>query len=63
MVAVPGPEERCAELERELRRLRRSRRVLLDLLWQLDREWRQRLQALEAENRRLRSTRRAPLRR
>lgn len=60
---MPEAEERCAELERELRRVRRSRQVLLNLLWQLDREWRLRLEALEAENRRLWSTRRIIVRR
>lgn len=58
MDAVPavGPEglrARVGELEREVARLRRSRRVLMDLLWRLDRDWRARLAALEAENRRL----------
>lgn len=60
---MSGAEERCAELERELRRVRRSRQVLLNLLWQLDREWRQRMEALEAENRRLWSSRRLIARR
>ncbi len=60
---MPEAEDRCAELERELRRVRRSRQVLLNLLWQLDREWRLRLDALEAENRRLWSTRRLIVRR
>ena len=60
---MPEAEDRFAELERELRRVRRSRQVLLNLLWQLDREWRLRLDALEAENRRLWSTRRLIVRR
>jgi len=58
---VPGPEElgaRVRHLERELGRVRRSRRVLMDLLWRLDRDWRRRLDVLEAENRRLWSVRR-----
>lgn len=56
-----GPEElgaRVRHLERELVRVRRSRRVLMDLLWRLDRDWRRRLDLLEAENRRLWSVRR-----
>ena len=44
---------RVGGLERELHRLRRSRRVLMELLWRLDRDWRARESALEAENRRL----------
>jgi len=48
------------QLERELRRVRRGRRVLMDLLWRLDRDWRQRVAALEAENRRLWAVRRPP---
>ena len=44
---------RVGGLERELHRLRRSRRVLMELLWRLDRDWRARASALEAENRRL----------
>jgi HPt (histidine-containing phosphotransfer) domain-containing protein len=60
---MPDAEQRCVELERELRRVRRSRQVLMNLLWQLDREWRLRLEALEAENRRLWSSRRLIVRR
>ncbi len=44
---------RVDALERELDRLRRSRRVLMELLWRLDRDWRAREVALEAANRRL----------
>ena len=56
-----GVEEtraRIRRLELELSRVRRSRRVLMDLLWRLDRDWRRRLEVLEAENRRLWSVRR-----
>ena len=56
-----GPEElraRLRHLQRELGRVRRSRRVLMDLLWRLDRDWRRRIEALEAENRRLWAVRR-----
>ncbi len=49
---------RVRHLELELHRVRRSRRVLMDLLWRLDRDWRRRLEVLEAENRRLWSVRR-----
>ena len=49
---------RLRGLERELARVRRSRRVLMDLLWRLDHDWRRRLDALEAENRRLWAVRR-----
>lgn len=70
--APPSPEppdgaealgRRLRGLERELARVRRSRRVLMDLLWRLDHDWRCRLDALEAENRRLWAARRgrAPL--
>jgi hypothetical protein len=54
----PEVEAQLRHLERELARARRSRRVLLDLLWRLDREWRDRLARLEAENRRLWAARR-----
>ncbi len=47
-------EMRVAQLERELARLRASRRVLLELVAFQDRQQRQRLGALERENRRLR---------
>jgi hypothetical protein len=59
--AADAPEflsARVGQLERELRRMRRSRRVLMDLLWRLDRDWRERLSTLEAENRRLWALRR-----
>jgi len=59
--AEAGAEElraRVRHLERELGRARRSRRVLMDLLWRLDRDWRRRIEVLEAENRRLWSVRR-----
>ncbi len=49
---------RLRHLERELGRVRRGRRVLMDLLWRLDRDWRRRLEMLEAENRRLWAVRR-----
>lgn len=49
---------RVRHLERELGRVRRSRRVLMDLLWRLDRDWRRRIEVLEAENRRLWAVRR-----
>ncbi|MCL5116713.1 MAG: hypothetical protein M1272_06150 [Firmicutes bacterium] len=45
---------RVAQLERELMRLRASRRVLLELVAFQDRQQRQRIGALERENRRLR---------
>lgn len=54
--AETGAEElqaRVRRLERELGRARRSRRVLMELLWRLERDWRRRLELLEAENRRL----------
>ena len=44
---------RVRQLERQLTRVRRSRKVLIELLWRLDRDWRQRLQLLEEDNRRL----------
>ncbi len=44
---------RVQQLERQLTRVRRSRKVLIELLWRLDREWRQRVQLLEEDNRRL----------
>lgn len=64
VVRAIGPEglrARVGELEREVARLRRSRRVLMDLLWRLDRDWRARLAELEAENRRLWACRRRRL--
>lgn len=45
---------RVAQLERELLRLRASRRVLLELVAFQDRQQRQRIGALERENQRLR---------
>ncbi len=56
----PGPrawqqlQDRVLHLEQQLERLRRSRGALVQLLWRLDDRWRRRLEALEAENRRLR---------
>jgi hypothetical protein len=47
-------ERRIAELERELARLRASRRVLLNLVALQDRQQQLRIGALERENRRLR---------
>jgi hypothetical protein len=52
-----GPEDGAARLrqaERELRRVRRSRRVLMDVLAGVEEAFRAEIQALEAENRRLR---------
>ncbi|NMP20823.1 hypothetical protein [Sulfobacillus harzensis] len=48
---------RVAQLERELTRLRASRRVLLELVAFQDRQQRFRIGALERENRRLRHRR------
>ena len=44
---------RMRHLEEELSRARRSRRVLMDLLWRLDQEWRRRVALLEEQNRRM----------
>ena len=49
---------RLRQLEQELSRARRSRRVLMDLLWRLDQEWRRRVAHLEEQNRRLWAARR-----
>ncbi len=67
MVWVRNPEqeivrlqEQVHKLEREMLRLRASRRVLLDLVAFQDRQQRLRIGALERENRRLRHRRYNP---
>jgi hypothetical protein len=57
VVAETGGEdaaERLRRAERELRRARRSRQVLMEVLAGLEASYRAEIQALEAENRRLR---------
>lgn len=54
----PSPAEealraRLQQLEAELVRLRRSRNVLMDVLWRADRDWKRRVALLEHQNRRL----------
>ncbi len=53
-------QEQVQKLEREMLRLRASRRVLLDLVAFQDRQQRLRIGALERENRRLRHRRYNP---
>ncbi len=67
MVWVRNPDHEIArlreqvhQLEKELLRLRASRRVLLDLVTFQDRQQRLRIGALERENRRLRQRRHNP---
>lgn len=67
MVWVRNPEqeivrlkEQVQKLEKEMLRLRASRRVLLDLVAFQDRQQRLRIGALERENRRLKNRRHNP---
>lgn len=51
--AIPG-DDRLRRLERELRRARRSRQVLMEVLTGVEEAFQAEIRTLEAENRRLR---------